>query len=105
MAPVPSASPSSENLTNIQGLSSWELLQNHYQRIGSVHKADYFPSVSYFFYFLYCFLIGFVYPQSLSLAVGLDAMRRDPSSVDDDVSSDGDWIVVDSSPDCFLDPY
>ena len=40
-------SPSSENLTNVKGLSSWELLQNHYQRIGSVHKYDYFSSVSF----------------------------------------------------------
>ena len=46
---APTSSPSSENLTNIKGLSSWELLQNHYQRIGSIHKADYFPSVSSFF--------------------------------------------------------
>ena len=52
MAPVPVAFPSSENLCDIKGLSSWELLQNHYQHIGSVHKADYFPRVS-FFCFLY----------------------------------------------------
>ena len=50
MTSAPAISPSSENLTNIQGLSSWELLQNHYQRIGSVHKADYFPSVSFFLF-------------------------------------------------------
>ena len=50
-------SPSSENLTNVKGLSSWELLQNHYQRIGSVHKYDYFPSVSFSFIIVLLFLI------------------------------------------------
>ena len=50
MAPVPTASLS-ENLCNIKGLSSWELLQNHYLRLGSVDKADYFSSVSFPFVF------------------------------------------------------
>ena len=44
MAPVPTASPS-ENLCNNKGLSLWELLQNHYLRLGSADRADYFPSV------------------------------------------------------------
>ena len=57
------------------------------------------------FYFVVLFsLIGLSF-QTSSLAVGLDAMRRDPSSVDNDVSGDRDWIVVDSLPDCFLDSY
>ena len=59
MTSAPAVSPSSENLTNIKGLSSWELLQNHYQPIGSVHKADYFPSVSFLFLCRwFVFLIG-----------------------------------------------
>ena len=89
MAPVPAASPSSENLCDIGGLSSWELLQNHYQCIGSVDKADYFPSVSH--YFVHCcsiLLTGSSSFQTSSLAVGLDAMRQDPSSVDDEVSGE-----------------
>ena len=48
MAPVPAASSSSENLCNIKGLSPWESLQNHYLCLGSVDRADYFPSVSHF---------------------------------------------------------
>ena len=56
-------SPSSENLTLVKGLSSWELLQNHYQRIGSVHKYDYFPSVSFSFHHYFspsdCFVLVF----------------------------------------------
>ena len=48
MSIVPSASPS-ENLCNIKGLSSWELLHNHYLRLGSADRADYFPDVILFF--------------------------------------------------------
>ena len=88
-------SPSSENLTLVKGLSSWELLQNHYQRIGSVHKHDYFPSVSFLFIITLVLLI--VLFQSSSLAVGFDAVRQDPSSVDDEVSSDRDWLDVELS--------
>ena len=57
MTSASAISPSSENLTNIKGLSSWELLQNHYQHIGSVHKYDYFPSVSFPFIVVFTFLI------------------------------------------------
>ena len=88
-------SPSSENLTNVKGLSSWELLQNHYQRIGSVHKYDYFSSVSFLFIFILLFLM--ILFQSSPLAVGFDAVRQDPSSVDDEVSGDRDWLDVELS--------
>ena len=91
MAPVPAAFPSSENLCNIKGLSSWELLQNHYQCIGNVDKSDYFPSVSHPSDFPRSAPFNPpLFFQSSSLAVGLDAMRQDPSSVDNDVSGDGD---------------
>ena len=92
---APASSPSSENLTNVKGLSSWELLQNHYQRIGSIHKYDYFSSVSFFFCYYFAFLI--VLFQSSPLAVGFDAVRQDPSSVDDEVSGDRDWLDVELS--------
>ena len=29
--------------------------------------------------------------------MGFDAMRQDPSSVDNEVSGDGDWLVVELS--------
>ena len=49
------------------------------------------------FSFYHYFALLIVLLQSSSLAVGFDAVRQDPSSVDEEVSGDRDWLDVELS--------